>query len=153
MAELTYSRFGDDFRTLIEGITLAIKTAWPDVPKVYADRNLIEDANRPRAVIVPVALDYSKGQGVSTVRTVAQVYQFSIFLVESITQSMDVIERKATRADALIYELMKNDRFLNVFMEPMITAVGLAEEEPDPKQSVLRVDFTCYTENWRHGAV
>jgi hypothetical protein len=152
---LTNSKFGDDYRAVLAGIVAAIRAAWPDVIKVYADRNLIEDPNTPRAVVVPGDIDMISGGSdprSSGIKTILQVFPFSIFLVERITQDMDVIERKVSRADALIDQLMADVQFLGVYELPQVTAVKMAEEEPDPKVMILQIDFNVQCLNWKHGA-
>lgn len=152
---LTNSKFGNDYRIILAGIVTAIRAAWPDVIKVYADRNVIEDPNTPRAVIVPGDIEMISGGSdprSSGIKTILQVFPFSIFLVERITASMDVIEHKVNRADALIDQLMSDVKFLGVYELPQVTAVKMAEEEPDPKVMILQIDFTVQALNWKHGA-
>lgn len=152
----TNSRFGPDLKEMLAGITAAIRAAWPDVLKVYADRNLIEDSFTPRAVIVPDGVTMIAGgsdPASSTIKMVLQQYRFSIFLVERITDSMDVIERKIDRADALIGQLMASRQFLGAYELPLVPRVELAEEEPDRAVSILQIDFEVQCQNWKHEAV
>lgn len=156
MAVLTNSRFGDDLKAIIEGITADIRTAWPDVIKVYADRNLMDDPNTPRAVIVPAGVQMIAGgsdPASSGIKTILQRYAFSIFLVERVTDKMDVIERKIDRADAMVGQLMANRQYLSVYELPIVTQVVIAEEEPDRKESVLQIDFEVQAVNYKHEAV
>lgn len=153
MAELTQSRFGEDYLAILAGIVDAINAAWPDVTKVYADRNVLEDHVTPRAVIVPGDIDFISGGSdpqSSTIKTVLQVFPFSIFLIERYTGGMDVIEHKVGRADLLIAQLMANRQFLTAYELPQVTGVKMAEEEPDPKSIITQIDFRVQCLNWKH---
>jgi hypothetical protein len=155
VADLTKSRFADDFKAILAGIENDIRAAWPDVLKVHADRNVIEDPTTPRAVIVPDGVTMISGgsdPASSGIKTVLQQFRFSIFLIDRMTPNQDVIAVKVDRADLLIEQLMESRQYIGVYELPQVTRVELAEQEPDPRYSILQIDFECQTLNWKHEA-